>query len=159
MQTSTETDMKTLLHEFGSALRHALDSRIALSVEADASCPPCAAEAGTLESALMDLVIDARDAMPEGGALRLRAARCDDLPPTLAGDADGRHGWVSITVADSGRGRRLAEQSATAAPRARAHAGPRIAQVTRFARRCGGAVDVRAAPPEGTIVTLYLPAA
>ena len=70
-----------LLHSLADMLRRTLDQRIRIEVDASATdCPPVLADPGQLESALLNIAINARDAMREGGTLRFRgrspAARC-----------------------------------------------------------------------------------
>ena len=87
-----QVDVAALLHSLADVLRRTLDFRIRVAVEVAANCPPCFANAGLLESALLDLVVDARNAMPEGGTLSF-SAKAD------------RDGWVaiSVSVCESGR--------------------------------------------------------
>ena len=61
-------DVTALLHSLADMLRRTLDQRIRISVDAPPSCPPCLADPGQLESALLNIAINARDAMPAGGA-------------------------------------------------------------------------------------------
>ncbi|HEX2940478.1 MAG TPA: ATP-binding protein [Rhodopila sp.] len=115
-----------------------------------------------LENALLNLCINARDAMPQGGRLTIKTAngvledldaREQDLPPGQ---------YVMITVRDTGTGM-------TAAVRAKAFdpffttkpvgmgTGLGLSMVYGFVRQSGGQVQINSAPGQGTEVTLYLP--
>ena len=115
-----------------------------------------------LESALLNLVINARDAMPDGGSLYIatanvqlqRHAEVGELPP-------GR--YVSLSVIDSGCGmtpKVLAaafEPFFTTKPIGQG-TGLGLSMIYGFARQAGGHVQIRSEPGNGTEVTLYLPA-
>ena len=89
-------------------LRRTLDQRIRIEVEARAACPPCLADPGQLESALLNIAINARDAMPEGGTLRFACralrhpARRRRRPSSTTRRA--ATGFVAIAIADTGSG-------------------------------------------------------
>ena len=87
-------------------LRRTLDQRIRIEVDAPADCPPVLADAAQLESALLNIAINARDAMPDGGLLwfacREVPARSPDLPANSGGR--GRRPHVAIAVGDTGSG-------------------------------------------------------
>jgi signal transduction histidine kinase len=73
-------DIGAMLHSLADMLRRTLDQRIRIEVEVSPACPPVMADPGQLESALLNIAINARDAMPDGGLLRFRADPCDALP-------------------------------------------------------------------------------
>ncbi|RMG92235.1 MAG: hypothetical protein D6708_06820, partial [Candidatus Dadabacteria bacterium] len=75
-------------------LEHTLPKTIALRLEVEPGLPPVAADAAGLTSVLLNLCLNARDAMPRGGTLRIRAVRSD---------RDGSRG-VAIEVQDTGAG-------------------------------------------------------
>ncbi len=142
-------------------LRRALGGRIELKIELDPATPLVLADAAQLESALVNLVLNARDAMPDGGTVTLSATFAPDrelATLNLTGPA------VKITVADKGVGM-------TAEVLARAFepffttkgsgkgTGLGLAMVYGFARQSGGEVRIDSAPGQGTTVTLWLPAA
>ena len=108
---------------------------------------------GELQSAVLNLVINARDAMPEGGCLSLaaRALSEDDLSP-----------GVAIVVSDDGFGmspetlRRASNPFFTTKPNGRG-TGLGLAMVQRFAHEAGGRADIASTVGVGTTVTLHLP--
>jgi signal transduction histidine kinase len=83
------------LRDLARSLRQALDARIDVVVQVGHDCPACLADRAALEETLLDLVANARDAMPEGGRLGLAARAC-----VLPGQRPG----VEISVSDSGPG-------------------------------------------------------
>ena len=105
-----------------------------------------------LENAIINLVANARDAMPEGGRLTVEVARAEN--PTAA--------RAEIRVSDTGFGmspETLAKARTpffTTKPEGRG-TGLGLPLVCDFARRCGGAMTIESAPGDGTCVTLRLP--
>lgn len=105
-------DTHALLHSLADMQRRTLDQRIRITIDAAPDCPPVTADPVQLESALLNIAINARDAMPEGGTLHFRAAACAALPATAAGDGGVRDGpdavvaagFVALSVTDSGTG-------------------------------------------------------
>ena len=93
-------DSALMLRSLADMLRRTLDQRIRIEVDAPADCPPVLADAAQLESALLNIAINARDAMPDGGLLwfacREVPARSPDLPRELA-EAEGG-AYVAIAV-------------------------------------------------------------
>jgi PAS domain S-box-containing protein len=77
-------DARLLLNSLADMLRRTLDQRIRIEVDAPDDCPAVVADPGQLESALLNVAINARDAMPEGGVLRFAARACDTLPSRCA---------------------------------------------------------------------------
>ena len=99
-----------MLHSLADMLRRTLDQRIAIDVESVAArARSVLADPGQLEAALLNIAINARDAMPNGGTLRFRAEPFAGLPAGIGGgsaDAFDRSGlgFVAISIADSGVG-------------------------------------------------------
>ena len=76
MLQPSAVDVGALLHSLADMLRRTLDQRIRIEVDVAPPCPAVLADPGQLESALLNIAINARDAMPDGGTLRFRAEAC-----------------------------------------------------------------------------------
>ena len=154
-------DLPVMLRSLASLLQRTLDARIRIEVALADDCPPCMADPAQLESALLNLAINARDAMPDGGTLRFGVEPCA-LPPPGAGEAAWAAGGVAIAVTDTGTGM-------TEAVRARAFepffttkesgrgTGLGLATVHGFVHQSHGVVTLDSRVGEGTTVTLFLP--
>ena len=120
----------------------------------------CAAEAdrGQLELAILNLVINARDAMPDGGELRLSVARAE--PRHIAGLAAAD--YVAITVSDTGSGMDAAtiahaiDPFFTTKPIGKG-TGLGLSMVDGFASQSGGAFVLESEPGRGTSARIVLP--
>lgn len=162
----TAIDVRALLESLAGMLRRTLDQRIRIEVDVAVDCPPVLADAGQLESALLNIAINARDAMPDGGLLRFAAAPCCALPDALRAEFEpspvGEDPLVSIEIADSGTGmapevrERVFEPFFTTKEAGRG-TGLGLSTVYGFVRQSGGAIAIDSAPGEGTLVTLFLP--
>ena len=156
-----------LLHSLADMLRRTLDQRIAIDVAVAPQCPAVLADPGQLEAALLNIAINARDAMPHGGLLRFRAEVFAALPVGMGGDADASEdpglGFVAISISDSGVGmteevkeRAFEPFFTTKAPGRGTGLG--LSTVYGFVKQSRGALHVDSAPGAGTTLTLYLPA-
>ncbi|MFC7478730.1 MHYT domain-containing protein, partial [Dankookia sp. GCM10030260] len=141
-------DAATLLQEFTTLIRRALGETIALELAFEPRLPLCRADAAQLQTAVLNLVVNARDAMPEGGTLSIRAARAELGPAELAGNDDAAPGaFVAVAVRDTGHGMppevlaRAFEPFFTTKEPGRG-TGLGLAQVYGFARQLGGHVAV-----------------
>ncbi len=142
----------------GHLLRPSLGPMIEVALEPPEEGLAVVADATQLEMALLNLGINARDAMPEGGTVTIRAhpRRIDvelGLPP---GD------YVAVEVADTGAGmpREVAERAFepffTTKGLGRG-TGLGLSQVYAMARQAGGTVRLASAPGQGTTVSILLP--
>ncbi|MBR1217055.1 response regulator [Bradyrhizobium sp. U87765 SZCCT0131] len=158
--TPATVDVTRFLNQMEDVLRGSIKGEIALSVLPPPQ--PCFArvDAGELELALLNLAVNARDAMPNGGRLTLSAA-----PMVLSGDAkfDGLSGeFVAFRVIDSGEGMppdvlaRVFEPFFTTKPPGQG-TGLGLSQVYGFAKQSGGAIAIDTAPSLGTTITLVIP--
>jgi PAS domain S-box-containing protein len=158
-------DVNALLHSLSDMLRRTLDQHIQIEVEAP-PCPRCLADAGQLESALLNIAINARDAMPGGGTLRFEAAPCPVLPPDVAGEADETlppgASYVALSITDNGSGmsdevkERVFEPFFTTKEAGRG-TGLGLSTVYGFVKQSKGAISIDSAVGTGTTVTLYIP--
>lgn len=152
------TDVGALLGGVYDLLRAAIPPDIELSVGvADGLCL-CAIDRTGLEIALLNLVINARDAMPNGGRLRIM---CRNHPVQVGA---ARKHLVDIEVTDTGVGmsadvRDKAFEPFFTTKCAGKGTGLGLAMVHEFSRECGGHVTVESTVGVGTTFHLYLPAA
>ncbi|MDM9558721.1 two-component system sensor histidine kinase NtrB [Bordetella petrii] len=137
----------------GSAIQ--VDYRLA-----DEPCVICA-DRSQLETALLNLVINARDAMPSGGRLEIHVRSVGAVPKVSHGHrAGGRH--VAIVVRDSGTGMppetlgQIFEPFFTTKPAGQG-TGLGLSQVFGYVSQSGGQIDVSSTPGTGTTFTLYFP--
>jgi PAS domain S-box-containing protein len=114
-----------------------------------------------LETALLNVAINARDAMPEGGTLRISTADLLIAPEAAQDDAPAGP-YVAITVEDSGTGmpvstmERMFDPFFTTKPTGQG-TGLGLSQVWGFVRQSGGFVRVQSAPGAGTAITIHMP--
>jgi CheY-like chemotaxis protein len=141
-------------------LRRVIGEDVKLDQRAKPGLNPVLADAGQLEQVLMNLVVNARDAMPGGGTLTLDAKNV-----TLgAGEQDGvpAGDWVRLTVGDTGCGmdaatqRQIFEPFFTTKPLGQG-TGLGLSMVYGFVRQSGGQVRIYSEVGSGTTMCLYLP--
>jgi CheY-like chemotaxis protein len=115
-----------------------------------------------LENALLNLAINARDAMPEGGRLVMETANAE-VPPLLAAQLDLQPGaYVTLAVADTGTGMspeiaaRAFDPFFTTKPIGEG-TGLGLSMIYGFAKQSGGQVRIETTEGQGTTVRLYLP--
>ena len=162
----SRVDVNAMLHSLADLLRRTLDQRIRIDVDAAPDLPPCRADAGQLESALLNIAINARDAMPEGGRLAFSSRLVETLPSELRADLEADEGledaYLAIAVADTGIGmsedtRERAFEPFFTTKEAGRGTGLGLSTVYGFVKQSKGAVSIETAPGAGTSVALYLP--
>jgi len=159
-------DVAQLCHSLADMLRRTVDQRIVIAVEVGRPCPPALADPGQLESALLNIAINARDAMPDGGSLSFIVGACETLPAEVHHELqDGARpdgGYLAIAVTDTGAGmpdevkERAFEPFFTTKQSGRG-TGLGLSTVYGFIKQSRGAITIHSAPGHGTTVTLYLP--
>ncbi len=162
---ATSLDANDLVRSFAPLIQRAVGEMVTLSLQLDTALPPCRADAAQLESALLNLAINARDAMPRGGTVTLSTRVIRLEAEQLAGNADARPGlYVALTLRDTGTGmpgevrdRAFEPFFTTKAPGKGTGLG--LSQVFGFLRQLGGHVAIDSVAGEGTAVTLFLPVA
>lgn len=147
------------------AMADMLDTATGTRIQVELQLPqaPChiRADLNQLETAVINLMLNGRDAMAGEGTLRLRL-QADQHLPALRGQAPQPGPFAAISVSDSGVGiaAELLERIfdpffTTKAPGEGTGLG--LSQVFGFARQSGGDVQVNSVPGQGTTFTLYLP--
>ncbi len=160
-------DIQSLLLSLADMLRRTLDQQVRISVDV-VGCPRCMADAGQLESALLNIAINARDAMPGGGMLRFGAQARAGLPDDVEGGGysamtAGRC-FVAISIGDDGTGmpehvrERAFEPFFTTKESGRG-TGLGLSSAYGFVKQSNGGIAIDSTLGRGTTVTLYIPGA
>ncbi|MDF2605615.1 PAS domain-containing sensor histidine kinase [Sphingomonas sp.] len=135
--------------------------RVEVEVADDAGC--VTADPNQFESAVLNIAINARDAMPDGGVLRITARNVTHVPSVrrhAAVDGD----FVAVDISDSGTGMDAETQGRIFEPFFTTKAvgrgtGLGLSQAYGFAKQSGGEISVRSTPGHGSTFTIYLPRA
>ena len=161
--TSRPVNIAELLHETLILLKRTLPAHISVVTTAPVDKPLHAmTDSQQLENAVLNLALNARDAMPEGGTLTIRATRTS-LSRKQAADFGVSPGpYVALSVSDTGTGMDAATQARASEPffttkRFGAGSGLGLPMVYGFAKQSGGGMRIESAPGEGCAVTLVLP--
>ncbi len=151
-----------LISGFESVLRRAVNAAIDFEVHLAPEIRATVIDSARFESALLNLVVNARDAMPEGGRLCIETGNVVLAEREVNGLAPGA--YVKVTVADTGTG--MSPETAERAfepfyttKEVGKGTGLGLSQVYGFIKQSGGEVKIRTAPGEGTSISIYLPAA
>ena len=149
------TEVNAWLKAMRGRLRRALGPRISLRMTLDPSIGPALADTGQLERAMLNLVANARDAMPDGGVLTIGTA--------IAPGPD-HAGYIGIAVSDTGAGMdaELADHAFEpffTTKETGKGTGLGLAEVYGILRQSGGTATIESAPGAGTTVRLLLPRA
>jgi len=154
-----QVDLKAFMGDVSTLLRPSLRSSIEIIIEVSDKLWNVDADPGALELSLLNLAFNARDAMKDGGTLKLSATN-----ELLRGQPDGLRGeFVALRVADSGTGMspetadRIFEPFFTTKGYGEG-TGLGLSQVFGSAKQLGGAVTVESRLGRGSTFTLYLPA-
>jgi len=159
-------DPRVSVHTVGGMLRRLLGADITISVTDDGEAGSVRVDPGQLEQVLVNLAVNARDAMPHGGRLTTHVANQRVTPRMAAAmvgpDPVAPGDYVVVTVADTGVGmdaHTLAhafDPFFTSKPAGKG-TGLGLATVHGIVRQSGGYVAVESTPGQGTCFSLYLP--
>jgi two-component system, NtrC family, sensor kinase len=157
-------NVNRMLGEFETLMQRAVGESIRLVLTLDPEVDPCRVDPAQFQAAVLNLVVNARDATPAGGHISIESRNV-----VLAADSSGALDpevapgrYVMVAVADTGRGM-------TADVRAQAFdpffttkevgkgSGLGLSQVYGFAKQSGGHATVESEPDRGTTVRVYLP--
>jgi signal transduction histidine kinase len=159
---SSIVDMNALLVEMEPILKRVAGKDVELSTHFPLDLPPVCADPGQIEQVLLNLVLNARDAMPEGGVIGVEAAaaRLDAEAAALAGVKTGD--YVVIRVRDSGAGMtpdvqaRVFEPFFTTKEQGKG-TGLGLSTSYGIIRQTNGNIAVASQPGHGTVFTIWLP--
>ncbi len=152
-----------LLKDFQALLRRAVGETVEIRFDLDAVLDPVRLDPGQFESAVLNLAVNARDAMPNGGVLTVKtcnghldAAEIPDRPDLQPG------AYVLVSVTDTGQGMEAATRNRAFEPFFTTKdvgkgTGLGLSQVYGFVRQAGGHAQIKSEVGRGTSVELYLP--
>jgi CheY-like chemotaxis protein len=137
-----------------------LGPRISIAVDAPEDLPPAMADANQLEMALLNLAVNARDAMPDGGRLTI-SARCDRVEGRAARPPGG---YVVLSVSDTGVGMDAETLSRAVEPFFSTKGvgkgtGLGLSMIHGLAAQLGGWLELASTRGVGTTVEMWLPVA
>ncbi len=153
-----KVDVNQSVRDLEKMLRRIVGEDVTLAVELGSEPRPVLADPGHIEQVIMNLVVNAREAMPRGGTLTIKTEVLTAPRSPLQGAA------VALRVIDTGEGMDQATRQRAVEPffstKARtAGAGLGLATVRDIVRRCHGTLVIDSEPGEGTQVSVYLPVA
>jgi len=149
-------DLNALVQGAAALLQRVIGEDVKLTTVLDLALARVKVDRGQLEQVLLNLAVNARDAMPTGGRLHVRT---QNAPEVLIGDRP----CVMLEVSDTGRGmdeetlRHLFEPFFTTKPVGQG-TGLGLATVYAIVKQAGGHIEVESEPGRGTTFGVYLPA-
>lgn len=154
-------DVAALIASMSDLIASTSGPRIRIDMDIAAWLPAATAEVNQLEMALLNLAVNARDAMPEGGTLTIAAATADIIDGAIPGLTAGR--YVKITVSDTGTGmdehtKRHAIEPFFSTKGIGKGTGLGLSMVHGLASQLGGALNISSKLGLGTSIELLLPA-
>lgn len=159
--TPEKHNLNSVIRGFEAVLRRAGNSSIVFRTDFAPQLCAVLVDAPRFETALLNLVVNARDAMPAGGTISIVTANVEMTQGQLAGLASGR--YVKVAVTDIGCGMpadvisRAFEPFFTTKDVGKG-TGLGLSQVYGFVKQSGGGVEIRSVERQGTTINLYLPA-
>jgi PAS domain S-box-containing protein len=155
-------DLNEVVRASEKLLRRVLGEDVELLVETDPGLWPIRGDVGQLEQVLVNLAVNARDAMPDGGRLAISTANATAAPDETAEGGLRAGEWIRLAVRDAGTG---------LSPEARAHlfepffttkpvgqgTGLGLATIYGIVQQGGGHVHVESEAGRGTSVEVFLP--
>jgi PAS domain S-box-containing protein len=160
--TLAPVELPELVHGMADLLQRSLGPTVEIETRFPLSISAVNADANQLELALLNLAMNARDAMPEGGPIVIAACEAEVAEGAPGGLEAGR--YVCLSVADSGEGMdpqtlgRAADPFFTTKGVGRG-TGLGLSMVHGLAEQSGGRLELSSEPGKGTIVSLWLPVA
>jgi PAS domain S-box-containing protein len=153
-------DLSGLVQGMGNLLERSLGPRVALRLDLPEGLPPARIDANQLELAILNLAINARDAMPDGGSIKIEVAKHE-----VQNDAVLKSGtYLKLSVIDTGAGmtpeilKRAIEPFFSSKPLGKG-TGLGLSMVHGLVVQLGGTLELSSAVGKGTTVTMVLPIA
>ena len=156
-------DLNELVTHMGTMLQRTLGEQINIQLGLAPGLPRALADPGQLETAVLNLAVNARDAMPDGGTLSLDTASVVLDSHYTATEVDITPGrYLRLTVSDSGHGMDAATVARACEPffttkEVGQGSGLGLAMVYGFVKQSGGHIKIYSEPGLGTSIKLFLP--
>jgi signal transduction histidine kinase len=157
------TDLTRVVAGMAKMLRRLIGEDVELEIVAPSALGEVLVDPGQMEQVIMNLAVNARDAMPHGGTLTIEAADVDLAPTDAAVECGARPGpQVMLSVSDTGVGMDVATQARVFEPffttkRPGSGTGLGLATVLGIVQQSGGAIVMTSEPARGTAFRIYLP--
>ena len=159
----TALDVNRVLNGLSDFLRRALGEDVSLEIVGSGGAWPIEADLAELEAVILNLAVNARDAMPDGGKLTIETSNSYLDDAYCKQNADVRPGqYVQIAVTDTGLGMTKEVSDRAFEPffttkQSGQGTGLGLSQVYGFVKQSGGHVKIYSEVGEGTTVKIYLP--
>ncbi len=155
-------DVRDVVAEAQRLLRRTLPGNIEVNVDLDGDRFTLLADESYLHTAILNLGLNARDAMPNGGELRITVSSANVGPGQSDSLSLSPGRYVTVAISDNGVGmspeikKKVLEPLFTTKSRGKG-SGLGLTMVNGFVRECGGDISIDSTQGEGTTVTLYIP--
>ncbi|AFJ03208.1 putative sensor histidine kinase with a response regulator receiver domain [Methylophaga frappieri] len=157
----TQVDINELIEKMHELLLSSLGQHISLKLDLTADLWPVSLDPVQMESCLLNLIINSRDAMPEGGHITIQSQNCNADEQADDTELRGQE-WVVISVLDSGGGisaeiiDKIFEPFFTTKAKGKG-SGLGLSMIFGFIKQSGGHIRVQSEATTGTCFRLYLP--
>ena len=157
-------NVSELIRSFSQLVRSTLPANIRIELREDENLPAIFVDPGRLESALLNLCINSRDAMPEGGTITIEAMTRELDIDYVRENLDvipGPHILIAVTDTGSGMSREIMEKAFTpffTTKEVGKGTGLGLSMVYGFVKQSGGNAKIYSEEGYGTVVKIYLPA-
>ncbi|MCB1644535.1 MAG: PAS domain S-box protein [Pseudomonadales bacterium] len=157
-------DLKNCIGDMQQLLRMTLGESMGLALSLEQDSWPVTLDAVQFESALLNLVINARDAMSQSGVVTIAVSNAapESLPEQDSASVPESGGYVCVSVCDTGEGmsedvcRHAFEPFFTTKPVGKG-SGLGLSMVYGFVKQSGGQIKIDSVPGEGTKISMYFP--
>jgi PAS domain S-box-containing protein len=157
-------DVNGIIDSIVRLLGRTLGATVRITTEPDPDAGIAFVDPAALEAAVLNVALNARDAMPNGGSLTIRTSRVEITTRPAAGDELEPGAYAALALQDTGGGMapeviaRVFEPFFTTKTGGRG-TGLGLSMVYGFAKQSGGTVTIASEPGRGTTVTIFLPLA
>jgi PAS domain S-box-containing protein len=158
-----EIDINAVITDNVRFLNRMMGQSINVNIDLNSDIQAVIADQNQLESALLNLAVNAQDAMPDGGNLTIKTSRIIIGPDGSAGNKELKPGnYIAITISDTGIGMDQDLINHACEPffttkEAGKGSGLGLSMVYSFAKQSGGQLHISSTPGTGTEITLLLP--